>query len=114
MGFLDLKKPWKKLACVGLIAVAVPAPARAEYCYSEKITALITDGSYVQFTTDKSCSSWCRINTGWSQAATDRAYSQLALAIGAGKLVTFFWTGTATGCPTVPVYTAPELLWVSP
>ncbi len=113
MHFFKFRSSWHKLALVCLTAIAAPSPAKADYCYNEKITGIITDGNYVQFTTDKSCSSWCRVNAGWSQAATDRAYSQLALAMGTGKLVTFYWTGTGSGCPTVPVYTAPEILWVN-
>lgn len=81
------------------------------YCTDEKITSLTMSGDSVYFTTDKSCSQWCKINPDWSEAAINRAYSMLMTAQSSDKGVRFYWNEHSVSCESVlPVYAMPGIL----
>lgn len=94
---------------IGMAALLAP-PAHAEYCANEKIVTVITQGTQIFFTTDKSCPNWCSIDTSWPAAAQDRAFSQLLTAQNAGKPITFFWNAGAVACAVQATFASPATL----
>lgn len=101
-------------SAIGMVAL-LASPAHAEYCANEKIVTVITQGTGIFFTTDKSCPNWCSIDTSWPTAAQDRAFSQLLTAQNAGRPITFFWNAAAVACAIQATFASPaSLMSVAP
>ncbi len=82
----------------------------AAYCNDEKITSLTVSGDKVYFATDKSCSSWCQLDTNWSTEAINRAYSMMLAAKTTGKGLRFNWAEHNSPCENqLPAYASPRI-----
>ena len=97
---------------LGFILLSAPVAARAEYCFNERITSVITQDGAVWFTTDKSCPNWCGLKSALSTDERSRQYSLLLTALTTERLVSFYWSQSASGsnCPVIPTLGAPDLM----
>jgi hypothetical protein len=98
----------KRIALVATLLLLPATQAHAEYCFSEKITGIILVGDAVYFTTNKTCASWCEVNSTWSTDAKNRVYSTLLTAKTSNQLVSFHWPAATTACMALPTYSKPD------
>ncbi|KRA64070.1 hypothetical protein ASD79_21135 [Caulobacter sp. Root655] len=87
-----------------MIGLSFSQPARAEFCYGEKVGKVIVSGEYIYFTTNKTCTAWCQIPASWSSEAKNRAYSMLLTARSTNTLVNFSWPAASSACTALPAF----------
>jgi hypothetical protein len=97
----------KRIALVATMLLLPATQARAEYCFSEKITGVILIGDVIYFNTDKTCASWCQVDPTWSTDAKNRVYSMLLTAKTSNQLVSFHWPTATTACMALPTSSKP-------
>lgn len=98
----------KRIALVATLLLLPATQARAEYCFSERISQIVLVGEAIYFNTDKTCASWCEVNPAWSTDAKNRVYSMLLTAKTSNQLVSFHWPTATTACMALPTHSKPD------
>jgi|SRR5271155_4764440 len=97
----------------GLLALGLtlaPSLANATYCYGEQVNYVIWYGSAIYFTTNKSCPSWCQVDSTQASDVQDRAYSMLLSAKLSGNTLVIDWPQVTTSCAVVPGLSVPDII----
>ena len=105
-----MNKLLKLAGALSVCSCLVPVARAGAYC-TEHVTQVIISGDSIYFTTDKSCPTWCSVDSTWSVNAQNRAYAALLTAQATQNAATFYWNDQASACSsTEATYSVPTVV----
>ncbi|TVZ37407.1 hypothetical protein P886_1748 [Alteromonadaceae bacterium 2753L.S.0a.02] len=102
-----------KYTLVALLLYISTGAIAGEYCWNDKVTKVIVKNNRVFFTSEKSCNSWCEIDSSWTKESINQAFTILTSAKVTNANVAFYWNEHDSGKPCqdfLPVYSMPSAI----